>query len=258
MMNFRLLSVKALVDLNAIADLSGIRVDGDHIIIGAMTRQRQIENHADIKAVAPIFAEAIKEIGHRQTRNRGTIGGSLCQLDPSAELPLLCLLHDGIITVQSLHQSHDMNCVDFMRGTMDPKLNEGEIVTHIKLPLWPRQHGHAFLEYARRSGDFALASAGCLLTLRPDQTIAKIALGIGGLADTPKRLFDVESESVGHKIDATLIERMDRAIDESDGLASAQADVVFKKHITKTLLKRAVMRAFDRAQHNEFMHDTNH
>jgi aerobic carbon-monoxide dehydrogenase medium subunit len=254
MMNFRLMSAKALVDLNDISALAAIHIDNDHINIGAMTRQRQIERHDGLKDKAPIFAQAIKEIGHRQTRNRGTIGGSLCQLDPSAELPLLCLLHDARITVQSLNGTRVITAHDFMRGAMDPYLLDGEIVTHIQMALWPPHHGYGFLEYARRAGDFAIGSAACLLTLTQDQTIDHIALCIGGLADVPKRLHHAEAHAQGHKVNIALIDKICEFIDDVDGHPTVQASVAFKKQITKTLVKRALIRAHECALHKETIH----
>jgi aerobic carbon-monoxide dehydrogenase medium subunit len=257
MMNFRLVAVRGLVDLNDISELSAIQIDKNIITFGAMVRQRQIERHEDVIKNAPIFGEAIREIGHRQTRNRGTIGGSLCQLDPSAELPLLCLLHDGIITVQSLKRTHNIKVADFIRGAMDPQLDEGDIVTHIRIKTWPRYHGYAFMEYARRAGDFAIGSAGCLLTLTPHQTIDEIAVCIGGLSDVPQRLHHSETLIKGQKINETIIDNIARSIDDLGGHPTVQASVAFKKQITKTLLKRVIIRAYDRALDQEMHHEKN-
>lgn len=117
MMNFRYATPDHLIDLNGIAELSAISV-GNKITLGAMTRQRDVEFSQDIRAACPILHEALLNVGHRQTRNRGTIGGSLCNLDPSAEIPAMMMLHDAQLTAQSVRGARDIAMADFALGFM--------------------------------------------------------------------------------------------------------------------------------------------
>ena len=157
-LNFRLLAPTALVDINGLEELRGISIAGGRLSFGAMARQREIERHAGLAEAAPIFAQAVREIGHRQTRNRGTIGGSLCHLDPSAELPMLCMLHDATLTIQSADGTRRVAGRDFIQVAMSPGLEAGVMLTCIEMDAWPQDPALALLEHARRAGEYALAS----------------------------------------------------------------------------------------------------
>jgi carbon-monoxide dehydrogenase medium subunit len=247
MLNFRLLAPSALVDLNQIPELSVMTLGCELLSFGAMVRQRQLEKSAELAKLAPIFLEAVKQIGHRQTRNRGTFGGSLCHLDPSAELPALCLLQDARLTVQSRSATRQISIHDFIQGAMSNDLAQGEILTRIDIAPWPAGHGYAFLEHARRAGDFALSSAGCLLTLDRQGAVERLALCIGGLGDKPLRLRQSEAALQGKILTE---EGMAAAAEEAracpaDG--SLHASAAFKQQIAATLTLRALRLALQRA-----------
>lgn len=200
MLNLRYLFPDVLVDINRIDELAGIAVASGAARIGAMTRQRVIETNGEIARVAPIFREALKLVGHRQTRNRGTIGGSLCHLDPAAELATLALLHDAVVEIAGRDGGRRrLGIHDFIAGFMMPNIEMHEIVVAIEVPLWSAGHGYAFHEFARRHGDFAIASAACLLEKDGGGAISRISIALGGVGSIPQRLPAAEEFLLGKR-----------------------------------------------------------
>ena len=160
MLNMRYALPDHVVDINRIPELTGISIEGTRVRIGAMTRQRDIERSDALAARAPIFREALQHVGHIQTRSRGTIGGSLCHLDPAAELPGLVRLFDGAVHVIGPGGSRTIAAGDWGLGYMTPAIGPDEIATAVTFDLWAGSSGEAFVEFARRHGDFAIAGAG--------------------------------------------------------------------------------------------------
>src|SRR3981189_766982 len=160
MLNFRVVAPDHLIDLNRIEALSGIEIAGGVGRFGAMTRQRDLEFSPDVARAFPIMQEALSHVGHRQTRNRGTFGGSLCHLDPSAELLNMTALHDGTLTATSKRGERKIACSEWVQGVMTNALAPGAMLAAIELRAWPEAHGFAFEEFAPRHGDFPTAAIG--------------------------------------------------------------------------------------------------
>src|SRR6202035_2488046 len=192
MLNFRVVTPDHLIDINRIEPLSHISMTGPLGRFGAMTRQRDLEFSDEVKRHFPIIPEALQHVGHRQTRNRGTFGGSICHLDPSAELVNLVALHDGVLEAASRDGSRRIKMADWVAGIMTHSLEPGEMLVGIELRAWPQGHGYAFEEFARRHGDFAIAAVGCLIELAADGTIAQAALCVSGLGPAPVRVVEAE------------------------------------------------------------------
>ncbi|MEC8463777.1 MAG: FAD binding domain-containing protein, partial [Pseudomonadota bacterium] len=163
MLNMRFVLPDDVIDINKIDDLTYIRDDGDALVFGGMTRQHEIESSDLVAQKIPLMREAILQVGHRQTRNRGTFGGSLSHLDPSAELPSVSMAQDATITVRKRGGARDIAMADLPMGYMTPSFELDEMVTDIRVPLWPDGHGYAFVEFARRHGDYAITSSAVLL-----------------------------------------------------------------------------------------------
>ena len=163
MLNFRFVQPDHIIDLNLVEGLSYIREVDDALEIGAMTRQRDLEFSDAVRARWPIMHEALLQVGHRQTRNRGTIGGSLCHLDPAAELVSLATGYDATLTVAGPSGSRELPFAEFPVAYMTPAIELNEIVVGVRFPRWASDHGYAFVEFARRHGDFAITSAAVLI-----------------------------------------------------------------------------------------------
>lgn len=247
LMHFRYVMPDHVVDLNGVKELSYITLTNDDLSFGAVTRQSQIEFSPDVKRAAPIVVEALKYVGHRQTRNRGTIGGSLCHLDPTAELANVALLHDAEIELHDKTSFRKLAIRDFVRGFMTTDIREGEMLTQITLSTWPAHHGYAFEEVSKRRGDFAIAAVGTLVELKADGTIKRAAIAISGLNAVPVRLTIAEQALAGQRRSHELI-RM-AAIDASkiEAMSDAHVDASYRQHLARILTYRALERALDRA-----------
>lgn len=197
MLNMRLAEPAHLIDLNRIPELAGIEDAGDALHVGAMTRQRDLEFSPLVAARCPLLREALTYVGHRQTRNRGTIGGSLCHLDPTAELVSVAMTLDATILVEGPNGRRSVAFADFPLDYLTPAIEPDEIVTAVQLPVWPQHSGHAFVEYARRHGDYAIVSAAAMLLVDEAGRIARAALTLGGLQPVPLRMSAVETSLVG-------------------------------------------------------------
>lgn len=248
MLNMRFVLPDHVIDINKIDGLAYIREEGGALTIGAMTRQRDIEFSDLVAAKHPLLREAILNVGHRQTRNRGTIGGSLCHLDPAAEQPLVCLTSDATITATGPKGERAIAMREFPLAYMTPNLEPDEILTGIKIPLWRPGHGYAFLEFARRHGDFAVASAAVLLDTDANGIITKAAVGVGGCAATPLRMDEVEAKLVGQKASEDLFREAAELCRKVDAVADVHATVEYRQHLAAVMTRRALTHAYARVK----------
>ena len=187
MLNLRLARPEALVDLNRIDRLAYHRLDGDTLVIGALCRQRDIEREAAVLQRCAAIADAVPLIGHVGIRNRGTVVGSLAHADPSAEWPVLAILLDATIEVASIAGRRSIPASVFFKGLFATDLRPGELVVEARFPLPALGAGSAFVEIARRHGDFALGAAAAVVTLGPDGKVAEARLALGGFDSMPVR-----------------------------------------------------------------------
>ena len=246
MMNFRFVQPDHLVDLARIGELSGIEERGNVLRIGAMTRQRELEFSDLIARRLPLMHAALDHVGHRQTRNRGTIGGSLCNLDPSAEIPAMMMLHDAQLTAQSVRGARDIPMAEFALGFMTTALEPDEMLVRISFDAWARPHGFGFCEYARRHGDFAIASAGVLMEPDARGCVARLAIVIGGLGPVPQRLSEFEAAAIGARIDDTLIAELAQAASALEAMDDAHVSGDYRRHLAGVLSRRAAKSAIAR------------
>jgi carbon-monoxide dehydrogenase medium subunit len=251
MLNFRVVAPDHLIDLNRIKALSFIRIDSGTGHFGPMTRQRELEFSPDVQTTFPIISEAIRNVGHRQTRNRGTFGGSLCHLDPSAELVNMAVLHDGVLVVRKRNGTREIKSTDWSKGIMTNALDPGEILTSIELGAWPKGHGFAFEEFARRHGDFAITAVGCLVTLGANGTIHKTALCLSGASPAPIRVTKAEHLLVGQAPSHEAFRAAALEAEAFDSMSDAYVTSAYRKHLARILTYRALERAVERARANQ-------
>ncbi|HZR69086.1 MAG TPA: xanthine dehydrogenase family protein subunit M [Burkholderiales bacterium] len=246
MLNMRLALPDHVIDLNRVKELSYLREKGGAIEIGAMTRQRAIEFSDLVRERCPLMHEAILQVGHRQTRNRGTLGGSLCQLDPSAELVAVAAALDATVTVAGPKGSREIAFADFPKTYMTPAIEADELVTGARFPLWPKSHGFAFVEFARRHGDFAIVSAAALLE-ESGGKIARASVTLGGVAAAPVRMTQVEKALVGQKASDALFREACESCRKIEALEDVHAPASYRKHLAAVLSRRALEKAHERA-----------
>jgi len=189
MMNMRIAQPELLVDINRIEGLSGVRFDGDHLVIGTLTRHADLAANGLVREHAPILAHAASTIGHYAIRQRGTIGGSLSHADPAAQLPLIGMLLDAEIEVKSTGGERTIPAVEFFEALFTTTLEPGEMVVSIRVPVLPNGHGWGFNLFNRRSGDFAEVNAAALVLGQGAETSVRLALG--AVVSAPVRVDDM-------------------------------------------------------------------
>ncbi len=247
MLNMRVAFPDHLVDLNRVEGLSGIIEENGAIRIGAMTRQRDAEESAAVRRRCPLLAEALTLVGHRQTRNRGTIGGSLCNLDPSAEVVTVAAALDAEIAVSGLAGDRTIAMSDFPLGFMTPSLAPDEMVTALRLPDWPPGHGWCFTEFARRHGDYAVVSAAVLLHVTGGR-IARARITLGGVGPAPLRLTAAETALIGATPSDTLFREVAAHGRTIEAMSDPAAPAWYRQRLAETLVRRALPIALARAR----------
>jgi carbon-monoxide dehydrogenase medium subunit len=252
LLNMRLAQPAHLVDINRLADLAYIREQDGGLVIGALTRHRDIERSALVRRRCPLLAEAMPFVGHPPIRSRGTIGGSLAHADPAAELPVVLLALDGHIRAESLEGSREFSAGVFFISQLETALTPGELLTEAWFPPAPARSGSAFVEVSRRHGDFALVGVAVQLALHEDGTIAAANLALMGVADTPVRAHNVErlllDEPVGENIFTAAAEQAAAELDpDTDIHASAQ----YRRDVAGVLINRALHKAAARAHQGD-------
>ena len=240
MMNFRAAMPDHLIDLNKIPELAYLRTTGDALQVGAMTRQRELEQSSEVGRRCPVLHSALRHVGHRQTRNRGTLGGSLCHLDPSAELVNVTALLGGTLRAVSARGSRDIPFAEFAVGYLTTSLAPDELLAGITLPLPRRGHGHAFVEFARRHGDFAVVACSALLGLDAQGRIADAAIALSGLSPVPVRPGAVERALHGQKPGAEAFKAAAAEAEKLDAMGDPFASSAYRKHLARVLAYRAL------------------
>jgi carbon-monoxide dehydrogenase medium subunit len=248
LLNFRALTPDHLVDLNRIEELSYLRVNGEALELGAMTRQRSIERSGDIGRRCPLLHEALAHVGHVQTRNRGTLGGSLCHLDASAELVNVTALLGGTLHAVSRRGARDIPFSEFAAGYLTTSLAPDEMLSGVTLPLPPARHGHAFVEFARRRGDFAVVACSAWLTLDGRGDIARAALALSGLGHAPVRAAAIEQALRGQKADGAAFKAAASAAAQLEADGDPFASAAYRQHLARILTYRALEQAAARAR----------
>jgi carbon-monoxide dehydrogenase medium subunit len=248
MMNFRVVTPDHLIDVNHVEGLSGITIKGKHLRIGATTRQRDLEFSAEIAQHCPLMREAILLVGHRQTRNRGTIGGSLAHADPSAELPNVCSAHDAKIEIHGPNARRLVPIAEFGQTFMTTAVEANEILTAVEIELWPAGHGYSFLEYARRHGDFAIVGVAALLDLDNNDRVTRAALSLCGVDAMPRRMPKIESAITGQVLNEEIIADVADMAGDIDALEDHHASKVYRQHLARVLSARGLREANERAR----------
>ncbi len=247
MMNFRYVIVDHLIDLGGLDELRGITLGNGLLRIGAMTRQRDLEVSPEIAKHCPLMSEALRHVGHRQTRNRGTIGGSLAHADPAAELPAVCAAYDATVHAVSVRGIRQIPFREFAAGFMATALKSDEMIAAVDVPIWRLGHGHGFHEFARRQGDFAITGAAALLDVGVDNVVRRATLTLFGVTASPLRVEAAESRLVGQPLDAGAIRAAAAAAWLIEPISDIHAGGEYRRHLAQVLSSRALNDAARRA-----------
>jgi carbon-monoxide dehydrogenase medium subunit len=250
LLNMRLAGPSYIVDINHISELHYIEPEDGYLSIGAAVRQRQVERSALVKEQFPLLVEVVEHIGHMQIRNRGTVVGSIAHADPAAELPALLTCLDGEVLVQSANGERVIKAEEFFTGYLSTALEPGEMLTEVRFPWIPPQAGWAFMEFTRRSGDYALVGATAILTPALDGRCMVAHIAYLGIAGSPIRARAVEEILIGSTLDdATLDSAAEIARTVvSEDMSDVHATTEYRRVLTAELTRRVLKAAWERRQ----------
>lgn len=246
LLNMRLARPSVIIDLNAVRELSYIKEDNGEVVIGAMTRQRDAELSQVVRRKLPLLAEALGYVGHPQIRNRGTIGGSLAHADPSAELPAVASALRATMVVRGSKGPRALEPEQFFIAFLTTALDPQELLVEVRFPAHHKM-GTAFLEVARRHGDYALAGVATTLSRNGD-SIRDCALAFTGVGPGPVRIAEAEAAVIGNRLTPQVLDEVRKIVtDRLDPDSDVHASVEYRKHVAGVLAVRALRLAYERA-----------
>jgi carbon-monoxide dehydrogenase medium subunit len=248
MMNFRLAQPAHLIDINFITNLDYIRSENGALKIGCLARQSQALSDPLLLERCPLLSAALMHVGYEQTRNRGTICGSLAHADPAAELPAALLALDGFVTVGNAAGKREIAAREFFQSYLTTALGGDEMVLEASVPEQPSNSGSSFIEFARRFGDFAIVGVAVSLTLANDQ-IADARIALTGVSDKPWRERRVEEILIGKKPAPDLFNQAAQEIAARiDPNSDIHASGAYRKSLANILTRRALGDAWNKAR----------
>ncbi|MQA74340.1 MAG: xanthine dehydrogenase family protein subunit M [Solirubrobacterales bacterium] len=226
MMSLGLASPDLLVDVGRLP-LAGAERAGGTLVLGALTRHRELERSGELGRHVPLAADAARYIGNPRVRNRGTLGGSLSHADPASELGAVALAHGGRVVIASGDGERSVAIRDFFHGYFVTAVRSGELLTRVELDLPPPGTGHGFSEISNRADDFATAAAAALVTIDDRGLCAAARLALAGVGDRAMRCERAEALCRGETLDDELLGRLNRTVveavaPEADAFVSAE------------------------------------
>lgn len=247
MLNMRLARPNVVIDINRVVGIDRVTVADRHVVIGALVRQASALMDARVNANAPLLARALPHVGHFQTRNRGTVVGSVAHAEPSAEIPLVLLASRGFVELASERSRRRVAADNFFISTLVTARRPEEFVVAIALPVRRPRTGYAFDEFANRRGDFALVAAACQLSLSPQGAIDDVSIGLAGTGDRPI-LIDIPGvRGIRHdEADAVALAASAAASVSPRGDMHATAD--FRRQLAFVLMRRTIDAALAEAR----------
>jgi len=250
MMAMRLARPARLIDINEIAALKFVAVEKDLARTGAGTRQCVLERDQALAARVPLLRQALAWVGHVQTRNRGTVGGSLAHADPCAELPLVARVLEARMLLRSAKGTRTLEAEKFFAGPMATSARADECLEEIHWPAWSWRHtGSAFTEISVRHGDFAMVSAAAQIATDGDGRCVRAAFGLGGVGGTPLAFPKIAGRLVGTRLDDAVVEdAAHAAAAETEPGSDLHASAEYRRHLGGVLAARALREARERAR----------
>jgi len=250
MMKLRLANPEHLIDINDLTELSYIREEGDEVRIGALTRHVDLLESELLFRYAPAFRDAEQVIADPVVRNRGTIGGSLCQADAAEDLSAVCSAVKAEVVIRGASGERVVGMEDFHVGPYVTAVGDGELLTEVRIPR-RRGHGSAHEKVERRAGDWAIAAASAAVWLEAGR-IADAGIALGAVGLTTIHLTRAEELLRGKApSDELFAQAGEIASADCSPTADGRGPVAYKRHLAAVLTKRALLRATARALHQE-------
>ena len=250
LLNMRLAGPTYIVDINHISELNYVEAEDGYLAVGATVRQRQVERSFLAQAQHPMLIDVVQHIGHMQIRNRGTIAGSIAHADPAAELPALLTCLNGEVVAQSISTERVIKAGEFFTGYLSTTLEAGEMLTEIRFPWIAPQSGWAFMEFTRRSGDYALVGAAAVLTPALDGQCMSAHIAYLGIAGSPIRAREVENILIGTTLDNQTLNQASELARTfvSEDMDDVHATVDYRRALTAELTRRVLKAAWERRE----------
>jgi carbon-monoxide dehydrogenase medium subunit len=250
MMKLRLARPEWLIDINDLFELDFILVDKDTLRVGALTRHSALLESHDVARLFPIVADAERVIADTVVRNRGTLGGSLCQADPAEDLSTVCDVLGAVAVVRGPGGRRTLTMSEFHRGPYETALAQNEILCEVQFPVLARTSS-AYEKVERRVGDWAVVAAGASVTLAVDGTIDAAAVGLTavGLDGT---VPDIGSLVKGKEPSEEIFAEAGRLASLAcDPVSDQRGPIDYKRHLADELTRRVLRRASERAAHSQ-------
>lgn len=239
MMHMRLMRPELVIDLNRIPELAGVHITDAGTRIGAMTRYAEIEFSPLVAERLPLLQEAVRHVGDRQVRNRGTIGGSLVHADPTAEVPLVCLALDARVRLESARGIRELSVDEFLEGAYVTALAPDELLREVIIPAAPS--ACSFSEIGRKHNDFAIASVAVLGTPAAGDVWESLRIAAGGVDDRPVLLRAASEQLAGSRLtDAEITAAAAVAAEEIDPPDDVRASAEYRMVVFEDQLARAL------------------
>ncbi len=250
MMAMRLTRPRCLVDVNEIPALKFITIESGAARTGACTRQCSIERDDALAARVPLLRQALAWVGHVQTRNRGTVGGSLVHADPAAELPLAAQVLGAAMKLRSTGGARTVSAAEFFVGPLMTATEPAECLEEIHWPVWPeRRTGSAFIEISRRHGDFAIVAAAAQVALDGDGRCVRASFGLGGGGSIPRAFPDIARRLIGTRLEEEAVkEAAHDAAAEIEFPGDLHGSAAYRGQLAAVLAARALRAAHERAR----------
>jgi carbon-monoxide dehydrogenase medium subunit len=249
MMTLRLATPAMLVDVNR-ASSESVRQDDGQLVIPALTRHSELQRSPLVRRWSPILSEAAGFIGNGRVRHRGTIGGSLAHADPAAELPTVVVALRGSVDVRGPAGERTIPAAEFFVTHFTTALEPAEVVTGVRVPVMPDGQGWAFVELARRAGDFALVEAAALVDLEEDgRRCSGVRLGLGAVGERPFDVSALAAAMIGAEPNEdTVVEVALAASEQVEPSSGVHGSGEYRRRMAAVVAKRALLAAIRRAR----------
>ncbi|MCZ6807328.1 MAG: xanthine dehydrogenase family protein subunit M [Deltaproteobacteria bacterium] len=247
-MRFRLAMPAILIDINRLDDLRYVEERGDHLAIGAMTREHSLEDSAVVRSSYPLLRDTAAVIADPLVRNQATVGGNIAHADPANDHPATMLAYNATVVAKGPNGERTIGIDDFFTGLFETAMADDEILTEIRIPKPPANNGGAYTKLERKVGDYAISAAAVQLRLDGD-TVAEARIGLTNVSPVPMRAKGAEAELIGKTISDAVIEAAGKAAAaECDPSPDLRGGVDYKRDVTRVMVKRSIQQAVARAK----------
>ncbi len=249
MMKLRFAEPEHLVDLGKIPGLSYAKIEGGTLRIGAMTREVEVEDDPEVEKLFPIFKDAAKLIADPQVRNFGTVGGNIAHGDAANDQPAVMIALNAEVEITSLEGKRSVPIDEFFYGFYATAVQEGEILTEIRIPVPEGKFGNAYHKLERKVGDYATGGVAVQIVLDDSGKCTAAGIGLTNVNPTPLRASRSEEALVGTMVDEAAIEQAAQfASEDCNPSSDLRGDEDYKRRVIKTLTKRMIIKALERAK----------